>query len=130
METLRHCYYNLEVATFPYLGRHATLTAYALCWIGYLASLGWLLARRRHLASESRDQIFAVLLIASVVPIWYSLFFVHTALNFWMMGRLLSPFSSLAISLGVLVLMQRLVTSTSPHVADLENDTRRGLRAP
>jgi hypothetical protein len=106
METLRHCYYNLEVATFPYLGRHATLTAYALCGIGYLAGLGWLLARRRHLASESRDQIFAVLLIASVVPIWYSLFFVHTALNFWMMGRLLSLFSSLAVSLGGLVLIR------------------------
>ncbi len=107
LETLRHCYYNLEVATFPYLGRHATLIVYAVCCICYLASFGWLLARRRRLTSESLDQICGVLLIASVVPIWYILFFGHTAINFWLMGRLLSLFSSLAVSLGLLVIMSR-----------------------
>ena len=107
LETLRHCYYDLEVATFPYLGRHATLIVYAVCCICYLASFGWLLARRRRLTSESLDQIWGVLLIASVVPIWYILFFGHTAINFWLEGRLLSLFSSLAVSLGLLVIMSR-----------------------
>jgi hypothetical protein len=105
--TLRHCYYYLDVATFPYLGRPETLIAHALCWICYLVTFGWLFARRRRLTSERRDQVFGVLLIASVVPIWYSLFFVHTAIHFWMMGRLLSLFSALAVSLGLLVLMGR-----------------------
>jgi hypothetical protein len=107
LQTLRHCYYNLEVATFPYLGRHATLFVYALGAVGYLGILAWLLVRWRHMTAARVDGILAAFLIASVVPLWYSLFFVHTAIHFWLMGRLLSLFFSLAFSIILIVLMYR-----------------------
>jgi hypothetical protein len=106
IQTLRSCYYNLEVATFPYLGRHATFCLYALGAVCYFGIFAWLFAKHRHLTVAGRDRLLAAFLIASVVPFWYSLFFVHTAIHFWLMGRLLSLFFSLAVSIILIVLME------------------------
>jgi hypothetical protein len=101
------CYYDLEVATFPYIGRHATLIAYVLCGLAYVGICIWILRNRKKLEVAQLDNLLAAVLIASVVPLWYSAFAVHAIIHFWMMGRLLALFFSLSISIALIVFEHR-----------------------
>ena len=106
-EAFFHCYYNIEVATFPYIGRHATLALYAFAGMLYLAVFLWFFCNRENLTPALKDRTLAALLVAAVVPCWYAAFPVHAIIHFWMMGRLLALFFSLAISVALVILIGR-----------------------
>jgi hypothetical protein len=106
-DVLHHLYYNIEVGTFPYIGRHATVLIYAVSALVYLPIFGWLARHWRNLESDRKDTFFSVSLIVMVVPLWYGKFLNHTVVHFWMTGRLLSLFSALALSMIILVLDRR-----------------------
>jgi len=101
---LHRMYYNLEVATFPYLGRHATLFVYALCGFLYLMVFARLAYNLRNLTAARKDIVLAVCTTAAIVPLWYCIFLNHTVVHFFITGRLLSLFFAFALSLAILAL--------------------------
>ena len=103
IRVFRHTYYDLEVATFPYIGRYGTVFIYALCALLYVAIGIWWLSRRGKMESAQSDRLLAASLISVVVPLWYCLFPVHTIIHFWMMGRLLALFFALAPSIVLII---------------------------
>ena len=103
-DMLRHLYYNIEVGTFPYLDRHATVSIYLACGLVYILIFVWLARHWRTLARDRRDAVISFILVGMLVPIWFAEFFNHTIVHFWMTGRLLSVFFALAISLAVFLI--------------------------
>jgi hypothetical protein len=103
IRVFRHTYYDLEVATFPYIGRYGTVFIYGLCALLYVAMGIWWLSRRGKMESAQSDRLLAASLISVVVPLWYCLFPVHTIIHFWMMGRLLALFFALAPSIVLII---------------------------
>lgn len=107
LETLYRCYYNIDVGTYPYIGRHGTVLTYALCALLYLVICVWAARRSGKLAAGQRDTLLAAALIVMVIPAWYGVFAVHTMIHFWMTGRLLALFFALAPSLALLLMNMR-----------------------
>ena len=101
---LRHLYYNIEVGTYPYLDRHATVSIYLVCGLVYILIFGWLVRHWRTLPGERQDAVISFILVGMLVPLWFAEFFNHTIVHFWMTGRLLSVFFALAISLALFLI--------------------------
>jgi hypothetical protein len=104
VESLRRCYYEIEVGTYSYIGRHATLLLYAACGLVYLIICGWLVRKARSLKAGQRDAFLAAFLIVLIVPLWYGAFPVHSMQCFFMMGRLLALFFALALSMALMLI--------------------------
>lgn len=103
-ENLFKCYYDLEAATFPYIGRHETVAIYALCALIYFILYVWLLWRVRYWGSARRDTMLAAAFVVLIVPAWYCAFTVHAVMHSWMMMRLLALFFALAPSVALIAL--------------------------
>jgi len=129
---LPHRYHDLDVATFPYISWHATLFIYALCGLLYLAIGIWWLKNRSALRASQHDTLCAACLIASIVPLWCGLFLGHTITHFWMDGRLLALFFSLAPSITLLCATWRSANGHSGGDQLIDNgaDAPRPLRPP
>lgn len=109
-ENLLKCYYDIDAATFPYVGRHGTVTIYALCGLIYLALCVWLLRRVRYWGSARRDTMLAAAFVILIVPAWYFAFTVHAVMHSWMMMRLLALFFALAPSVALIALIDEVDT--------------------
>jgi hypothetical protein len=103
LRTLKHLYENIDAGTYPYLGQNAALFVYAVCALVFAVLSGWLVYRARKLEAQRLDIYSAVVLITLIVPVWYCIFMNHAYVHFWMMSRLLSLFSAMAISLALLL---------------------------
>jgi hypothetical protein len=99
---------NLEVATFPYIGGHATVFVYTLCGLIYVSIGMWLLWQllwhRQKFEITLTDRLLPAFLISLIIPLWYSLFIVHTLIHPWMDERLLSVFFSLGPSIALIII--------------------------
>jgi hypothetical protein len=116
---------NLDVATYPYIGKYTTIIIYTLCAMVYLSVIILLFINKKQLTVAQKDRVLAAFLIAVVVPLEYCIFAVHDMIHFWMMGRLLSLFFALAASVALLMYRPQICTSIVP-VAD--SVTERGAR--
>ena len=96
---LHQMYSSIDVATFPYIGKYITAIICAVGGIVYLYTIIWAFLNRIRLATIEKDQLSAALIIAVIVPLEYCVFAAHDMVHFWMMGRLLSLFFALAVSI-------------------------------
>ena len=54
---VQRMYHDIEVATYPYIGKHATMLLYAICGLVYLVIVGWMVRRARSLEAQRRDTV-------------------------------------------------------------------------
>jgi len=101
---MQRCYWQIEDATFPYIGRHGIVAIYGICTLIYLAMCVRLLLRTRYLDRAARDTTLAAAFVIIIVPMWYGAFMGHAVVHPWMMMRLLSLFFALAPSVGLIVI--------------------------